>query len=571
MARIEDAQELERTLHRIDGRGYKAYRDIRGRYAFERFELEMGYVQGDPFASPSKIELRVPAEQAGLPGWCFESPARRVALRDWLARRASRLAGELGARRGSGKSGMIDVDGPGQQVLARSAVILDGQDLIARVRVGLPAKGRRVKGHQAARMLCEDIPALVERGLRYEPDWEEPLRAHLACVEDSRWLREQLAEAGLIAFVPDGAALPRRSGVDDRPMASDRVTPFVSPPQLRASFELPNAGPVEGMGIPRGVTLIVGGGYHGKSTVLEALARGVYDHAPGDGRELVVTDPGALKVRAEDGRRVAGVDISPFIGELPGGRSTHDFSSEDASGSTSQAAAIVEALEAGAITLLMDEDTCATNFMIRDERMQRLIASADEPITPFIDRVRDLYEQLGVSTVLVIGGAGDYFDVADRVLAMRDYAASDVTERAHAIAAEVATGRRNEACAPLEPPTPRAPVAGSIDPSRGRRAVKVRVHTRARVSFGEEELELGGLGQLVEHSQVRAVALALAQLGRQADGQTPLAELMAHLMRQLEREGLDDLAPYAWDRLAMFRPLELAGALNRLRSLRVRQ
>ena len=101
------------------------------------------------------------------------------------------------------------------------------------------------------------------------------------------------------------------------------------------------------MGIRKGITLIVGGGYHGKSTLLKALEAGVYNHIAGDGREFVITDDTAFKLRAEDGRSITGVDISPFIKNLPNKKDTVHFSTEDASGSTSQAANLMEALESG--------------------------------------------------------------------------------------------------------------------------------------------------------------------------------------------------------------------------------
>ena len=180
--------------------------------------------------------------------------------------------------------------------------------------------------------------------------------------------------------------LPRRSGVDDRPLEGGGVVPFRSPESLRVVLQAPNAGSVPGMGVPVGVTLVVGGGFHGKSTLLRALEAGVYNHRPGDGRERVVSDPDTVKVRAEDGRAVAGVDISAFIDGLPLGQDTHHFTTPNASGSTSQAATIVEALESGAHALLVDEDTSATNFMLRDRRMQSLVPKDAEPITPFQPR-----------------------------------------------------------------------------------------------------------------------------------------------------------------------------------------
>jgi len=324
------------------------------------------------------------------------------------------------------------------------------------------------------------------------------------------------------------------------------------------------------MGIPAGVTLIVGGGYHGKSTLLTALERGVYNHIPGDGRELVVTDDGAVKIRAEDGRAVAGVDISPFIGALPNGTDTRQFATANASGSTSQAANIIEALEAGARVLLVDEDTAATNFMIRDHRMQELIAKEREPITPFIDKVRQLYQERGVSSVLVMGGSGDYFDVADTVIAMDAYVPRDVTDHARAIAQKYRTERRPEGEDRFGDTTPRIPLARSLDPSKGRREVKISARGVKTILFGTNEIELTNVEQLVHPSQLNAIGQALYYTRQHyMDGQRTLPQILDAVMADIDRIGLDVLDRRRVGDLASFRRYELAAALNRLRTLRV--
>ena len=210
--------------------------------------------------------------------------------------------------------------------------------------------------------------------------------------------------------------------------------------------ELPTIhhGLIKGMGLPKGVSLIVGGGYHGKSTLLKAIEKGVYNHIRGDGREWVISSNNTVKIRAEDGRRIEKVDIKYFIDNLPGGEDTRQFSSVNASGSTSQAANIMEAIEIGSDLLLMDEDTSATNFMIRDAKMQALVAKEKEPITPFIDRIRSLYEKHEISTILVIGGAGDYLDVADQVVMLDAYQVYDVSARAKEVAKSIESNRLSD-------------------------------------------------------------------------------------------------------------------------------
>ncbi len=563
--------DLRSTLSRIDGKGYKAYHDIKGSWALPRFTLVVDYVQGDPYAAPSRVRVRVPGSATELPPEACRPGARAVGTGCLLARRFEQEAGSRGQSRGSGRSGELRIEDPGQKVIANTAVRVAPDGAVeARFRVGLPARGRRVLGRQAAELLLDDVPEIVEASLLASAHESETLLRHAEVNEDAEALREALEERGLVGFVADGAVLPRRSGIDDRPLEGPAVVPFRAPEELRVTLDAPNAGPVTGMGVPRGVTLVVGGGYHGKSTLLRALEQGVYNHRPGDGREQVVADPHAVKVRAEDGRSVSSVDISTFIGTLPGGMGTRQFSTPNASGSTSQAAAIMEALEAGARTLLMDEDTSATNFMIRDRRMQTLVPRDREPITPFIDRVRELQDTLGVSSVLVLGGSGDYLDVADTVVAMTDYLPADVTKRAREVARTHPTGRESEVPGPLPELPDRRPRRDSLDPSRGRRSVSLKVRRRDAIQFGTDEIDLGAVEQLVSWAQTRAVseALLLARNRFMADRPT-VPRLLDAVMDALEEEGLDLLGHGHDGDLTLFRRHELAAALNRLRTLEV--
>jgi predicted ABC-class ATPase len=563
--------DIAATLQRLDGRGYKAYKQVTGEYDAGAFHLHIDHVQGDPFAEASRLRAVVPASSARLPEWALRTAARRIATADFLNRAFHSALGEAGRPRGSGNSGILSVLRPGQQVLVRSSTHVAGDGAVeARFRAGLPARGRTILGREAATMLTEDVVRAVEAGLLFPALSADALRRHVETVEDARALRDQLHTHGLVAFVADGARLPRRSGIDDRPLDDDGVVPFSAPDALRVTLATPNSGDISGTGIPRGVTLIVGGGFHGKSTLLRALERGVYDHVPGDGRERVVTTATAAKVRAEDGRSVAGTDISNFIGRIPGGGDTRFFTTANASGSTSQAAAIIEALEVGARTLLLDEDTSATNFMIRDARMQALIADEHEPITPFIDRARQLADEHGTSSILVVGGSGDYFDVADHVIAMREYQPFVVTDDARRIAREQPTRRSHEGGA-WHTIRQRIPLPESIDPSRGRRDIDIKTRTEERVMFGAAEVELSAVEQLVETAQARAIANAIAAArGTAIDGRRTIAEIATAIMARLDSEGLDAFQPFPAGELAAFRSHELLAFLNRMRGLRTR-
>ncbi len=581
-----DAKQLQATLSRIDGRGYKNYKDIQGSYRFDGFELHIDHVQGDPFATPSKIRVRVPQATARFPAELFNNKVRRVGFQDFLTRRAADAIREcVKGRRGTGKSGMVAIDVGGQEILERTAVLVADDWTEARLCVGLPAAGRRVLASQAETILCHELPKLVERSLHWNAIPRQEARRFVDCIENHDHLGCHLSNAGLVAFVADGAVLPRESGVSDRPMHPKQAVPFKAPESLSVTFDLANpiegaAGPlhtISGMGIPHGVTLIVGGGYHGKSTLLRALERGVYPHVPGDGREFVVTCPDAVKIRAEDGRRVERVDISPFISDLPFGRSTAEFSTDEASGSTSQAANIVEALELGATLLLLDEDTSATNFMVRDGRMQALVHKEHEPITPFVDRVRELYEKVGISTILVMGGCGDYFDTADTVIMMRDYQPHDVTRRASEIAQQQPTQRHVETVRPMGALARRIPLAESFDASRGRRDVKIDVKGKALIAFGRETIELRHVEQLVDASQTRAIGNAIhLAVERFMNGKATLREIVDELERFFDRDGLDALDPFRRGErhpgdFARPRKHEIGAAINRLRTAQMRQ
>jgi predicted ABC-class ATPase len=437
----------------------------------------------------------------------------------------------------------------------------------ARMAVGLPARGRSVDAPAAKTMLLQELPEVARRGLVPAPEGGvdgERARLHVETIEDADYLRGLLPGLSLVAFVADGAVLPRESGASDRPLR-DGAVPFGSPVEYRVEVELPNKGVVSGMGVPEGVTLVAGGGFHGKSTLLSALSWGVYDHVPGDCRELVVARGDAVKVRAEDGRSVCGVDISAMIGDLPGGRSTKDFSTSNASGSTSQAANIAEAIEVGTSLLLVDEDTSATNFMIRDERMRELVRR--EPISPFIDLVRPLHRSLGVSTIVVVGGVGDYLDVADRVILLEDYSPSDATPRSREVT------RMFPPRAPLtekgvRPPQERAIDASSIDLRRGKRqtARGMGLHT---IELGREQVDLSYLEQLAEAGQTEAVARVIGEwaAGGEVRG---VGELVRKALASVSERGLDSLSSFRGHpgEMSLPRAQEVAAAVNRIRPLR---
>lgn len=542
-------KDLAARLRSLDGKGYGAYKSLAGRHRLGRFTLDIDKVQVDPYAPPSLMRIGCPLADLGLSPDLLTDPAGRLAVEDHLLRRLLRKIDRHFDGRGPVEAGRA-----GQHILERTVVRLDPDRAELRLLVQLPASGRKIRGRQAARLLTEDLPRLAEQTLL---DIEhESASAHVAHLRDVEALRKMLPELGLIAFIANGSVLARRSGDSDLPL-EDAVA-WRGPASLEVTIELPSGRTVTGTGIPRGITVIVGGGFHGKSTLLRAIERGVYPHIVGDGREWVVTDPDAISIRAEDGRAITSVDISPFITNLPSGADTSSFSTPNASGSTSQAAAVIEALEAGASALLIDEDTSATNFMIRDERMRKLIPDDREPITPFIDRARELAD-LGVSTVLVTGGTSQFLDIADHVIAMTAYLPADLTDRAQ----EISAARHQLQPAAFHPvgDSPRILSPACL---RSRKPPRGRGHS---IRLGTQTIELGALSQLLEPAQVAAIARALDLFSRERG---PLPELAADLGSLIDEEGLSALSnrPHPGI-LARPRRAEVLAAVNRLRSLSV--
>ncbi|WP_447968932.1 ABC-ATPase domain-containing protein [Nitrospira sp. M1] len=584
---MKTLDDLKHILTHIDGRGYKAYKEIQGAYDDDWLKLYIDHVQGDPFAAPTTIRVRVHHAISKIPSDLWVNHVRCVALRDFLARLVHRsIQSTVQSHRGMGKSGLISIDVGGQEILERTAVVITKHWVETRLEVGLPAAGRTILGKQAEAMLCQDIPHIVQQSLVWSQLPQQLCQEHVDYAENYAAIQQTLSARSLVAFVADGSILPRERGDSAQPLSVEYATPWYSPDSLHVTFEVPH--PVKtqsggmtrslrGLGIPCGITLIVGGGYHGKSTVLQAIQHSVYPHVPGDGREYVVTSSDAVKMRAEDGRRIGSVDISGFIGHLPQDLPTTCFSTDNASGSTSQAASILEALEIGSRVILLDEDTSATNFLVRDARMQALVRKADEPITAFVDRVKELYEEIGMSTILVLGGCGDYFDVADHVIFMKEFHPIDVTLQAKDIARTHPSARRREVSGPLPSVRARIPQANSLDSSHGRKERRITVRGINEIVYGEAIINMEAVEQLVDVSQTRAVGYALDVMKqRLMNAETPICEIVSALDEIFNQEGLDVLSPFVQSgahpgNFARPRAQEIAAALNRLRTIRFQQ
>ena len=570
--------ELLRTLRSIDHRGYPAYKSLKGSYDFGRYILHIVHVQGDPFASPSELAVTVKARDAG---WASSACGRyetRVALQDMILRRfSSRLSNVSGKAGGSRKSGNMSASRPGQEILDRSACQLSPEgEVTLRFYAGFPAAGRTVLAGELEKMLFEFLPDVV-RVTAFAGAWQEKtIRDVLDLAEDQAFLRSELERLSLCAFVADGSVLPRESGISQKPLKD--ALPFHSPEEDRITLKLPHRGSISGMAVKRGITLIIGGGYHGKSTLLKALEHGVYNHIAGDGREYVVTDETAVKIRAEDGRCVNGDDISLFINRLPNGKDTNAFFTENASGSTSQAASVVEAMECGSRTLLMDEDTCATNFMVRDALMQKIVSEEEEPITPFSGRMRDLYEKAGISTILVAGSSGAFFGKADTIIQRDRYEPKDVTERVRKLVPpeEKKGGSSGSPCEEADGDSAFRPDQNRRFPRPGRDFQEQRGRIKHKnlgtegfvIGHGETDLRL--VEQLADREQSECLARTFLLLAKgEMNGQKSVAAVINNWEETFRKEGFGMYGEHGQisGNMAKPRKEELAEAISRCRGL----
>ena len=567
---MQTSTELRSLLNRIDHRGYPAYKDTRGMYQFPGYVLSIDHVQGDPFASPSKVSVHVKGKTAAFPQELYQDAHQRIALQDELTRQFGRRAEQFAFKaKGSGKSGLISVSRCCQEVLERTACRIDpaSGDVVLRMEIGFPANGRTINARELEKILFDFVPECVKHALFYKNMDAKRLRAIIDLAEDQHYIREMLPKMGLCAFVADGSILPRESGISPRPMKGG--VKFRSPEELKVTMELPHRGKITGMGIKKGITLIVGGGYHGKSTLLKALELGVYDHIAGDGREYVITDDTAVKIRAEDGRSIQKTDISMFINDLPNGKDTVRFCTEDASGSTSQAANVVESIEAGSSLLLIDEDTSATNFMIRDELMQRVIHRDMEPITPFIERIRELYDEYGISTIIVAGSSGAYFHIADTIIQMDRYVPKDITVYAkkEAESYPVITGPEGAA---VRPDFKRCPKPSPA--FKGNDRVKMKTLSKEGVMINKETIDLRYVEQITDSEQVTALGYCMRYAQKHIlDGRKDLRQVVEELEKAMDKGTLSALceSSSSISCMAMPRKQEIFACFNRYRGLKL--
>ena len=580
---MKNSEELRQQLRSINRKSYPAYKGLKGLYHFGNYILSIDHVQGDPFASPSHVSIQISHRDAGFPVEYYKDTLTGTTLCDYLTRQFEKQVSQYSFRaKGSGKSGLLTVSHCGQEILSRTACEITEKGITARFFVGFPANGRTINATELEKILFDFLPVCIQKSFFYSSLNAKELQNYIELAEDQEFIRQTLPAKNLCAFIADGSILPRESGISSRPMKAS--VPFTSPDSLRISINLPHKGKITGMGIPKGITLIVGGGYHGKSTLLNALELGVYNHIPGDGREYVITDATAVKLRSEDGRFIKDVDISMFINDLPNKKDTRCFSTLDASGSTSQAAGIVESMEAGSHLFLLDEDTSATNFMVRDAFMQQVIQREKEPITPFLERAEDLYKKAGISIILVAGSSGAFFHIADTIIQMDNYVPKDITASVKKLcsqyplpAVSVTDFQLPHSHRIMSRPAESSKHlrhnsrgnhsdSGAAKPER----LKTRISGTDGFSLGRQEIDLRYTEQLIDAEQTAALGLLLKYaVEHLADGRRTLPEIVQFLWKNLSLHGLSFFTEnqkiscgYATPRIQ-----EIYACLNRYRGL----
>ncbi len=489
--------EIGEICKDLDMKGYKRYKSLYSYlFSYDDFKMKFEKVQGDPFAPPSYVSLRLKVnlrkfKEVGR-GWRipFEDFCARI-LYSSLKRRSEKL--------GTGNSGFLGIPKPSPRILKRSCCEVYEEGISFRFFVGLPAKGRRIYGRALREILERKIPGVVREVKDKISELFEKICEHIRLYQDQEYIRRFLQEKGYSCFVRDGAILPRESSLSERPLKGAKK--FKSPESLRIEIKLPSGKKISGMALPKGVSLITGGGYHGKTTLLKAIQEGIYDHVAGDGREYVISLDKTVTIKAEDGRIVSNVDISNVISKLPTGIDTSNFSTMAASGSTSMASSINEAIELGAQNLLIDEDTSATNMMYKDEGMEKIIRK--ESIRVLSHFIRKMSEKAKCNVILIMSSSSSFFSCSDRVILMEEYEPKDVTKEAKEISG---------LCREEEFKLPKRRIFLGLS---GPKKIKAKGFKLViDYPFGKFELDLGRFERIVESGQVRTIAKILARINQ---------------------------------------------------------
>lgn len=551
--------EFKNILQGIDGNDYKSYESIEGEYLFNDYTLYVDHIQVHPSACRSNIRVKMPQNVALFPSDTYSNRSREIALRDFITRRFYYLI------QISGMSEFIFIDSPGQEILERTTAFVDQYFVEIRFAINLPSANKLVEGNLAQDIFFDKLPSIINNSIVFENLDNDSLYKHIKTSEDADFLRNELENLRLIAFIAENSILPRQSDTNSLPMESEAV-PFISPDTLKMDVELPNKGQITGMGLLRGITLIVGEDGHGKTTLLNAVGHGIYNHIPGDGREYVVSNPNSVIVRAEHGRSIQNINISPFIKNLISEQSTDSFSIDKAESVVSQVANVIESIEVGADVLLIDEGTSANNFLYYNYNSRGTVSEQHEDITSFIDKARSLYNEYMVSSILAMEQAENHFGIADYVIQMSEFKALDVTEKAKEIAQK--NNDPNKINGHFGIIRDRIPLL-DLSSIKTKEDIDATANEISCIEFESDIIDLNSIEQLVTVSQIKAIREAIEYAKRYMDGKKSFRQVTSLVMLDIGRSGLDILNQKLLSNYAEFRKIELAAVINRLKTLKV--
>ncbi|MEA2067995.1 MAG: ABC-ATPase domain-containing protein [Verrucomicrobiota bacterium] len=574
---MKDKKEFYNLLTELDGQPFSEYQQVVGDFDFTRYVIKCAAIDFESEeADTPTFSIRVPQTIAEIPEYLFDSPVRRTAMEDLLLRSLATNIDKIANYDHNGIARRhIGMSTPNQKILPRNALLLTKEYIEVRVQISLPVQpmvidGERllsIDGEMAQQIFFEDLPEVVSNSLLYCNIDAADADAHVNNMEDADRLRQYLSASGQVAFVAEGALVTRISGSDFPDY--ERLSPVEVDSALIEEVEVPHSGAVRGIGIPNGLTLVLGESNSGRVDLMDAIAQGIYNHVPGDGREHVVTVADAVNIRSEMGRSIQKVDISAFAKELPDGGDPASYSVQSAGSFTSQAASTVEALEAGARVLLFDEHSSSSTFLSSDTRVSSLLGASSR--NTLAARARQMVDELGIS--LVVAGSSliaEFIPIADKVLKVENFCVSDITEEAKALEIVASTVADSSVNLSSMLSRSRWVMPSSIDPSIGREDLVIQTDDQDYLQFGRALIDLDAIRQIADADQARTIGFVLyyAKL-RYMDEGYPLREILDLVDRDLSNEGLNALSRDLRGDLARPRRYEVAAALNRLPAFRV--
>ena len=579
--------QLKMLIASLENAPYHKIQSLRGRFQFPHYTFQFLRIQGSPGANPASIaNLSIPIKASGLPEQSLATSFAQLALADFLIRRFNQgIVKFVQQNRGKDGSGSFHTIELSQKMLQRDCVLFSKNSIELRFIFSLPANGsggRQFDAKQTWLMFEQELSPLVDFTFFYHGYSEASqnlLNKFLAVQKNRQAIKHYMKKNGLCVFISNGALLPRLSGIDDKPDLAEKIEKFQSPKTLLVEIPLHENSTIKGMGIKQGITCITGGGYHGKSTLLQAILAGVYAHIPGDGREYIVTRDDAVFTRAEEGRSIRQVNISPFIRQLPNGKKTENFSTDNASGSTSQAASIVEAIELQSHLLLFDEDSCATNFLYRDELIKKILDKKNEPIKPLYTCIRSLWKQHKISMIFVVGGLGSFLQKADTCLLMDNYQCKDITGKARKSLGEIIEEDQDHLIFSSNRPLSSQNFDPSYTNQRLKKTIPIRIkdlrNAPRQLEYGMDLINLEALPQIAEAPQMRSIGYCLLTIKQQmcdnSNKPQTIYDWLQWLTKKLDQEGLPCLQTTYPGLSSRPRLYEIAAAINRIRSLRIIQ